>query len=97
MKGPTEWPELRIPEWFPERAEALIAQMGEERPESRAFRQILTAGHIEEKAIDYVDFIAGKTENLDAIQLAIDISQHCFTTIKCMTLIPLSLSNQPVP
>lgn len=94
MKGPDEWPELSIPDWFPPRAEALIAQMGEERPESRAFRQILTDGRIEEKAIDYVDFIASRTQNPDAIQLAIDISQHSFATIKCLALMPLNMTKQ---
>lgn len=89
MKGPDEWPELAIPDWFRERAEALIAQLGEDCPESKAFRQILTAGHIEEKALDYVDFVGSRTSNWESIQLAVDLSQHCYSTIKVMTLIPL--------
>lgn len=93
MKGPQEWPaELTIPDWFKERAEALIGQLGEDHPDSKAFKVILTNGHIDERNVDYVDYIAAKTDNQDSRQLAIDISQHCFTTIKVMTLIPLRMA-----
>ncbi len=88
MRGP-EWIELSIPDWFRERAEALIAKLGEDHPDSKAFRKILTTGHVEEKDIEFVDFIASKTPNWESIQLAADISQHCFATIKAMTLLPL--------
>lgn len=93
MKGPQDWPaELTIPDWFRERAEALIAQLGEDHPDSKAFRSVLTTGHIDEKSVDYVDFISGKSQNDQSIQLAIDLSQHCFATIKIMTLIPLRMA-----
>jgi len=93
MKGPQDWPaELTIPDWFKERAETLIGQLGEEHPDSKAFRTILTNGHIDERGVDYVDYIASKTENADSMQLAIDLSQHCFATIKVMTLIPLRMA-----
>lgn len=88
MKGP-DWPELSIPEWFRERAEALIAALGEDHPDSTVFRQILSAGIIEEKAVDHLDFIAGKTQNEETIKLAIDVSHHCFATIHVMSQIPL--------
>ncbi len=92
MKGPMDWPaELTIPDWFKERAEALIAQLGEEHPDSKAFRSILTNGHIDERGVDYVDYIAAMTDIPDSRQLAIDISQHSFATIKVMTLIPLRM------
>jgi hypothetical protein len=93
MKGPMEWPtDLTVPDWFTERAVALIGQLGEEHPDSKAFRSILTNGHIDERSVDYVDYIASKTENPESRQLAIDISNHCFTTIKVMTLIPLRMA-----
>lgn len=93
MKGPQDWPaELTIPDWFKERAEALIGQLGEEHPDSKAFRNILTNGHIDERSVDYVDYIAAKTDIPDSRQLAIDISHHCFSTIKVMTLIPLRMA-----
>jgi hypothetical protein len=93
MKGPQEWPaELAVPDWFKERAEALIGQLGEDHPDSKAFRNILSTGHIDERSVDYVDFIASKTDNPDSRQLAIDISQHSFSTIKVMTLIPLRMA-----
>jgi hypothetical protein len=88
QQGP-DWPELTIPDWFRERAEALIAKLGEDHPDSKVFRQILTAGRIEEKAVEHLDFIAGKTQHDETIQLAIDISHHCFATIKVMSAIPL--------
>jgi hypothetical protein len=93
MKGPLDWPtELTIPDWFKERAEALIGQLGEEHPDAKAFRTILSNGHIDERGIDYVDFIASKTENPESRQLAIDISCHSFAIIKVMTLIPLRMA-----
>lgn len=92
MKGPEEWPELAIPDWFRERVEALIAQLGEDHPDSKAFGGVLTTGHIEAKGVDHLDFIAGKSQNADSIQLALDISQHCFATIMIMTLIPLRMA-----
>jgi hypothetical protein len=91
MKGPQEWPEITIPDWYRERAEALIAKLGEDHPDSKAFKNILTVGHVEEKAVDYLEFITANTKDEDSIQLAIDLSQHCFTTIKMMTLIPLRM------
>jgi hypothetical protein len=88
QRGP-DWPEeLSIPDWFRERAEALIGKLGEDHPDSKAFRQILTTGRIEEKAVDYLDFVSGKTNNEETILLAIDISHHCFATIKVMSMIP---------
>ncbi len=88
MKGP-DWPELTVPEWYPPRAEAIIAHLGEDNPESKAFKRILTAGRIEEEAIEDLDRIAGKSNNVPTIMLAMDIAQHAFATIRIMTTIPL--------
>jgi hypothetical protein len=93
MKGPQEWPaELTLPDWFKERAEALIGQLGEDHPDSKAFRSVLTSGQIDEKSIDHMDFIAAKTTNPDSRALAVDLSEHSFSTIKIMTLIPLRMA-----
>jgi hypothetical protein len=91
MKGP-DWQEVIVPDWFRERAEALIAQLGEDHPDSKVFRGILSTDKISEKAVDHLEFIAGKTSVGESIQLAIDLSQHCFATIKVMTLIPLRMA-----
>lgn len=88
MHGP-EWPELSIPDWFRERAEALIGKLGEDHPDFKVFRQILSTGKIEEKAVDHLDFIAGKTEQAETIQLAVDISHHCFAAIKVISSVLL--------
>lgn len=93
MKGPQDWPaEITVPDWYRERAEAVIARLGEAHPDAKAFKSVLDAGHLDEKTVDYIDFIAANTKESDSIQLAIDISQHCFSTIKVMTLIPLRMA-----
>jgi hypothetical protein len=91
MNGP-EWTDLTVPEWYKERAEGLIAKLGEERPDSKVFNAILATGQIEEKVIGHVHFIASRTKETDSLQLAADIVQHSFATLKIMTLIPLCSS-----
>jgi hypothetical protein len=68
-----EWTDLTVPEWYKERAEGLIAKLGEERPDSKVFNAILATGQIEEKVIGHVHFIASRTKETDSLQLATDI------------------------
>ena len=89
FSGP-EWAEISLPDWFKERAEALIAQLGDDHPEVRVFKDILAAGRIEQEAAIRADELAGTTQNPDVFLLAIDIASHGFTVLQLIAqMVPL--------
>ncbi|BBA36183.1 uncharacterized protein sS8_4253 [Methylocaldum marinum] len=81
FSGP-EWAEVSIPDWFKERAEALIGQLGDDNPDAQVFKDILVAGRIELEAVMRADELAGTTQNPDVFLLAIDIATHGFTVLQ---------------
>jgi hypothetical protein len=78
--GP-EWPEVSLPDWFKERATALIAALGPDKGESKLFQAILDANSFKLEMVQPLDDLIGFSQNTDAVQLATDISVHAFTTV----------------
>ncbi|MBP1150578.1 hypothetical protein [Methylocaldum sp. RMAD-M] len=89
FNGP-EWAEIGIPDWFKGRAEALIAQLGDDHPDVQVFKDILAAGRIGQEAVMRADKLAGTTKNADVFLLAVDIATHGFTVLQVIAqMVPL--------
>ncbi|WP_348760049.1 hypothetical protein [Candidatus Methylocalor cossyra] len=89
FNGP-EWAEISVPEWFRERAAALIAQLGDDHPDVQLFKDLLAAGRIEQEAVQRAGDLAGTTKNPDVFLLAVDIATHSFLVLQLIAqMVPL--------
>lgn len=86
MHGPSVWPDIALPDWVAERAQPIVAKLGEDHAASRLFTNILSSGKIEEGAVDQLDDVMYHLGDPDAFMLAADISAHAFATIKVISL-----------
>lgn len=80
--APSDWPAVSVPDWFKERANAVIAELGEESEDVQLFKEILADGHISQNALEKADKLASTTKNQECFLLAIEIGSHAYTVVQ---------------